>query len=96
MYERILDNQTNEITLEYFNKIDAWNKDAALFLLKSLNYFENHTDTVNLFNQYFTANNNNNNKVCLFQKDIDLFDLCINPKKEQISKIQSCSLLFYI
>lgn len=81
MYERILDNQTNEITLEYFNKIDAWNKDAALFLLKSLNYFENHTDTVNLFNQYFTANNYNNNKVCLFQKDIDLFDLCINPKK---------------
>lgn len=82
LFERILENETKEIDQDEFYKIDAWNKNSALFLMKSLDFFEKNTDTMNFFAQYFTSENYETNKVCLFQNDIDLFDLCINPDKD--------------
>lgn len=81
LYERILSNDTNEQTQDDFYKINAWNKSSALLLMNCLNFFETHTNTESFFKTIFSLDNYETNKVCLFQKDIDLFDLCINPEK---------------
>ena len=81
LYERVLSNDTNEQTQDDFYKINAWNKSSALLLMNCLNFFETHTNTESFFKTIFSLDNYETNKVCLFQKDIDLFDLCINPEK---------------
>lgn len=81
LYERVLSNDTNEQTQDDFYKINAWNKSSALLLMNCLNFFETHTNTESFFKTIFSLDNYETDKVCLFQKDIDLFDLCINPEK---------------
>lgn len=80
-YSRIINNETDSAKQDEFNKIDGWNKNSAIFLLNCLNYFEKHVNTELYFKELFCCDKSENNKICLFQDEIDLFDLCVNPEK---------------